>query len=51
MSWLPDLIAQAKGDVDVLPIQCLCEFLLLSEAESEKVSHSIRIIGILKKLN
>ena len=37
MSWLPDLVASSKSDVGLLPVQCLCEFLLVHESESEKV--------------
>jgi len=37
MSWLPDLVASAKGDVGLLPVQCLCEFLLVHDREADKV--------------
>jgi len=38
MSWLPDLVASSKSDVGLLPVQCLCEFLLIHESEAEKVN-------------
>ena len=28
MPWLADLVESSEGSLDILPIQCLCEFLL-----------------------
>ena len=28
MPWLADLVESSEGSLDVLPVQCLCEFLL-----------------------
>lgn len=28
MPWLADLVQSSEGSLDVLPVQCLCEFLL-----------------------
>ncbi len=28
MAWLADLVDSSEGSLDVLPVQCLCEFLL-----------------------
>ena len=28
MAWLADLVETSEGSLDVLPVQCLCEFLL-----------------------
>ena len=41
MPWLADLVQSSEGSLDVLPVQCLCEFLLLektgdSENEEEE---------------
>uniref|UniRef100_H2XNV6 Uncharacterized protein n=1 Tax=Ciona intestinalis TaxID=7719 RepID=H2XNV6_CIOIN len=37
MTWLPELVASTKGQVGLLPVQCLCEFLLVQDSESEKL--------------
>nr|CAB3256291.1 integrator complex subunit 1 [Phallusia mammillata] len=54
MSWLPDLVASAKGDVGRLPVQCLCEFLLVQDSEVEKLSsggiHTEELISQLQQL-
>ncbi|XP_029433335.1 integrator complex subunit 1 [Rhinatrema bivittatum] len=34
MPWLADLVQSSEGSLDVLPVQCLCEFLLHDAAES-----------------
>ena len=45
MPWLADLVQSSEGSLDVLPVQCLCEFLLLGKAtdytlnELEKEKH------------
>ena len=31
MPWLADLVQSSEGSLDVLPVQCLCEFLLLEK--------------------
>jgi integrator complex subunit 1 len=36
MTWLVDLIQSSSGSLDLLPVQCLCEFLLLESDEKEK---------------
>lgn len=28
MPWLAELVESSEGSLDVLPVQCLCEFLL-----------------------
>ena len=28
MAWLADLVESSEGSLDMLPVQCLCEFLL-----------------------
>ncbi|XP_037669963.1 integrator complex subunit 1 isoform X7 [Choloepus didactylus] len=33
MPWLADLVQSSEGSVDVLPVQCLCEFLLHDAAD------------------
>jgi len=30
MPWLADLVESSEGSLNVLPVQCLCEFLLNS---------------------
>lgn len=35
MPWLAELVESSEGSLDVLPIQCLCEFLLTSTDESK----------------
>ena len=34
MAWLADLVDSSEGSLDVLPVQCLCEFLLHDEPET-----------------
>ncbi|XP_058148461.1 integrator complex subunit 1 isoform X1 [Dasypus novemcinctus] len=34
MPWLADLVQSSEGSVDVLPVQCLCEFLLHDAADA-----------------
>ena len=36
MSWLVDLIQSSSGSLDLLPVQCLCEFLLLESDDKDK---------------
>lgn len=31
MPWLAELVQSSEGSLDVLPVQCLCEFLLLDK--------------------
>lgn len=33
MPWLADLVQSSEGSLDVLPVQCLCEFLLHDAAD------------------
>jgi len=44
MPWLSELVESSEGSLDVLPIQCLCEFLLMSNGDSKsddpKAKHS-----------
>ncbi|XP_006889666.1 PREDICTED: integrator complex subunit 1 [Elephantulus edwardii] len=35
MPWLADLVQSSEGSLDVLPVQCLCEFLLHDAAAAE----------------
>ena len=37
MPWLADLVQSSEGSLDVLPVQCLCEF-LLHDAAAEPAS-------------
>ncbi|XP_030067172.1 integrator complex subunit 1 [Microcaecilia unicolor] len=37
MPWLADLVQSSEGSLDVLPVQCLCEF-LLHDAAAESTS-------------
>ncbi|XP_055984334.1 integrator complex subunit 1 isoform X1 [Sorex fumeus] len=34
MPWLADLVQSSEGSLDVLPVQCLCEFLLHDAADT-----------------
>ncbi|ERE74828.1 integrator complex subunit 1 [Cricetulus griseus] len=34
MPWLADLVQSSEGSLDVLPVQCLCEFLLHDAADA-----------------
>ncbi|KAF6032449.1 INTS1 [Bugula neritina] len=47
MPWLSELVESSEGSLDVLPIQCLCEFLLMSNGDSKsddpKAKHSQKI--------
>ena len=36
MPWLAELVESSEGSLDVLPVQCLCEFLLHDPPESLK---------------
>lgn len=43
MPWLSELVDSNEGSLDVLPVQCLCEFLLMSHVDSldeSKAKHS-----------
>ena len=31
MPWLAELVQSSEGSLDVLPVQCLCEFLLMEK--------------------
>ena len=33
MAWLADLVDSSEGSLEVLPVQCLCEFLLHDEPD------------------
>ena len=35
MPWLAELVESSEGSLDVLPIQCLCEFLLMGSDENK----------------
>ena len=35
MPWLADLVESSEGSLGVLPVQCLCEFLLSCQGEKE----------------
>ncbi|XP_063961921.1 integrator complex subunit 1-like [Lytechinus pictus] len=35
MPWLAELVNSAEGSLDVLPVQCLCEFLINQEADKD----------------
>lgn len=36
MPWLAELVESSEGSLDVLPIQCLCEFLLHETQDTVK---------------
>ena len=36
MPWLAELVQSSEGSLDVLPVQCLCEFLLMEQPSTEK---------------
>lgn len=36
MPWLAELVQSSEGSLDVLPVQCLCEFLLLEKTGENK---------------
>lgn len=37
MPWLAELVQSSEGSLDVLPVQCLCEFLLMEKTgDSDK---------------
>ena len=37
MPWLAELVHSSEGSLDVLPVQCLCEFLLMEKTgDSDK---------------
>ena len=36
MPWLAELVQASEGSLDVLPVQCLCEFLLLDKSAEIK---------------
>ncbi|XP_016896225.1 integrator complex subunit 1 isoform X3 [Cynoglossus semilaevis] len=36
MPWLADLVQSSEGSLDVLPVQCLCEFLLHDAADDNQ---------------
>ena len=45
MPWLSELVETSEGSLDVLPVQCLCEFLLMrnsgtSRKDDSKDKHS-----------
>ncbi|EDO38544.1 predicted protein, partial [Nematostella vectensis] len=53
MPWLADLVQSSEGSLDVLPVQCLCEFLLMEKprkagkvGEGSKELDKKMVIGI-----
>ena len=36
MPWLAELVESSEGSLDVLPVQCLCEFLLHETQDSPR---------------
>lgn len=38
MPWLAELVQSSEGSLDVLPVQCLCEFLLMEQQSAEKTN-------------
>lgn len=38
--WLSDLVESSEGSLEVLPVQCLCEFLLMGSRDSIKKDES-----------
>lgn len=38
MPWLAELVQSSEGSLDVLPVQCLCEFLLLDKATDYRLN-------------
>ncbi len=37
MPWLADLVESSEGSFGILPVECLCEFLLSSQASGDHV--------------
>ncbi|XP_061168184.1 integrator complex subunit 1-like [Saccostrea echinata] len=44
MSWLADLVESSEGSLEVLPVQCLCEFLLHDE-ETTSIEEDTKQLG------
>ena len=40
MPWLADLVQSSEGSLNSLPIQCLCEFLLMKHVTDVELHHS-----------
>ena len=52
MPWLADLVENSEGSFSVLPVQCLCEFLLndaLAGTDAED-QEQVRSSGILTNI-
>ncbi|KAK3730373.1 hypothetical protein QZH41_020667 [Actinostola sp. cb2023] len=41
MPWLAELVQSSEGSLDVLPVQCLCEFLLMEQTSAEKADEDL----------
>lgn len=44
MSWLAELVESSEGSLEVLPVQCLCEFLLHDE-ETPSIEEDTKQMG------
>jgi len=41
MPWLAELVQSSEGSLDVLPVQCLCEFLLMDPPASDQTNDEL----------
>nr|XP_039270920.1 integrator complex subunit 1-like [Styela clava] len=41
MPWLSSLVGSAKGDMSMLPVQCLCEYLMASSVDDSKAENKL----------
>lgn len=49
MPWLSGLVGSVRGDLNVLPVQCLCEFLMASNVDEEKHAQRDEILQQIRK--
>lgn len=49
MPWLSGLVGSVRGDLNVLPVQCLCEFLMASNLDEEKQAQGDEILQQIRK--
>ena len=56
MAWLADLVDSSEGSLEVLPVQCLCEFLLHDEpdmygADDDKFVKKVKICSHIRLIH
>ncbi|XP_031573151.1 integrator complex subunit 1-like [Actinia tenebrosa] len=52
MPWLAELVQSSEGSLDVLPVQCLCEFLLMEQPAADNLDQPVSTKeGQEKKMN